>query len=329
MSSIEERLAADIAAVTGGVVVTESDLRDARDAVDERIDSNRRRDRRRIVIAAAVLIPVMGFAAFQALGGDDQTAPAPATPGPTSAADPDADFLTGSAPSPELLQGVWRVDEGTLLLKFTSDGDIQFDNGGQLYSAPAVHGTYVLADDLITITVDGGQAGCAGQTFAMRASLPESGAMRFVHTQPGTGNCATEQNERWVLEQVLPTSQGLADFAVAGGGYKPLSDKSALYGDWAAEGGGYVLEFASDATYYVADESGEPIDRGQWSLRSSDLILTSSAASVECSEGDRLVLGAVEYVNLNTPNLRGTVKQNTCSAAWAPSAWWLIPHAGG
>ena len=44
MSSIEERLARDIAAVTGGVVVTESDLRDARDAVDERIDSRRQRD---------------------------------------------------------------------------------------------------------------------------------------------------------------------------------------------------------------------------------------------------------------------------------------------
>ena len=47
MSSIEERFARDIAAVTQGVVVTESDLRDARNAVDERIDSKRQRDRRR------------------------------------------------------------------------------------------------------------------------------------------------------------------------------------------------------------------------------------------------------------------------------------------
>ena len=64
MSSIEERLARDIAAVTKGVVVTESDLRDARDAVDERIDSQRQRDRRRIVVAAAaaaVVIPVLGI----------------------------------------------------------------------------------------------------------------------------------------------------------------------------------------------------------------------------------------------------------------------------
>ena len=88
MSSIEERLARDIAAVTGGVVVTESDLRDARDAVDERIDSGRQRDRRRTVIAAAaaaVLILVLGVTAFLTLGGDDETAP-PADPGPTNRA---------------------------------------------------------------------------------------------------------------------------------------------------------------------------------------------------------------------------------------------------
>ena len=314
--------------------------------MDERIDSERHRDRRRIVVAAAaaaVLIPALGFAAFQTLGSDDKTAPPPANPGPTSSADPEADFLTGSAPTPELLQGVWRVNGGTLLLKFTTDGAIQFDDGGQLYSNPSAIGTYEIAGDLITVTVDGGPAGCAGQTLAMRASLPEPGAMRFVHTQPGTGNCAPEEvaieeeipvedasgpQVWWALEQVLPTSQGFAEFAVAGGGYKPLSDKSALYGDWMAEGGGHVLEISPDGTYYVADESGEPIDRGQWSLRASDLTLTSSAASVECSEGDRLVLGGVEHVNLNTPNIRGTVEQNTCGGAWASSTWWLIPNAG-
>ena len=346
MSSIEERLSADIAAVTQGVVVTESDLRDARDAIDERIDSQRHRDRRRVVVAAAaaaVLIPALGFAALQTLGSDDKTAPPPANPAPTTSADPEGDFLTGSAPTPELIQGVWRVDEGTLLLKFTADGAIQFDDGGLLYSNPSAIGTYEIAGDLITVTVDGGPAGCAGQTFAMRASLPGPGAMRFVHTQPGTGNCAPRElplpselqvedapgpHVWWVLEQVLPTSQGFAEFAAAGGGYRPLSDKRVLYGDWMAEGGGHVLEIAPDGTYYVADESGEPIDRGQWTLQASDLTLTSSAASAECTEGDRLVLGGVEQVNLNTPNLRGTVEQNTCGGAWTPSAWWLIPHAG-
>ena len=74
MSSIEERLARDIAAVTGGVVVTESDLRNAREAVDERIDIEQQRNRRRpwdAVAAAAVVIPILGFAAFQMLDGAD------------------------------------------------------------------------------------------------------------------------------------------------------------------------------------------------------------------------------------------------------------------
>jgi hypothetical protein len=90
MSSIEERLARDIAAVTGGVVVTESDLRNARDEVDERIDGQRQRNRRRTAIAAAaaaVLILTLGVTALQTLGGNDETAPA--TPGPTTS-DPEA-----------------------------------------------------------------------------------------------------------------------------------------------------------------------------------------------------------------------------------------------
>ena len=62
MSSIEERLARDIAAVTGGVVVTESDLRDARDAVDERIESRRQRDRRTVLAAAAAAVLVSSWA---------------------------------------------------------------------------------------------------------------------------------------------------------------------------------------------------------------------------------------------------------------------------
>ena len=65
MSSIEERLARDIAAVTGGVVVTESDLRNAREAIDDRIDSGHQRRRNGIVAAAAaaVLVVALGVTA--------------------------------------------------------------------------------------------------------------------------------------------------------------------------------------------------------------------------------------------------------------------------
>jgi len=328
MSSIEERLARDIAAVTGGVVVTESDLRIAREAVDERIDS--RRVRLGAVIAAAavaVLVLILGVTAFQTLGGDDRAAP-PANPGPTTR-DPLADFLTGSAPAPDLLQGVWREDNGTVLMRFSPPNVISFDDGGRLFHNPGVRGTYVITGDLITVSVDGGPAGCGGQEFAMRASLPEQGALRFVHTQPGTGNCAPEQNETWVMEQVLPSSSAMAELVFSTEpGWQPLSDKNALYGAWLAEGGGHVLEIGPGGDYYVADESGEPIDRGRWSLRGSDLTLTSSADSAECSKGDRLVLGAVEFVDPGTTAIRSTVQESTCGAAWATAVWILIPHEG-
>lgn len=42
--------------------------------------------------------------------------------------------------------------------------------------------------------------------------------------------------------------------------------------------------------------SGEPIDRGQWSLRDTRLTLTSSAVSATCGEGAQLALGSVEGI---------------------------------
>ncbi len=145
-------------------------------------------------------------------------------------------------------------------------------------------------------------------------------------------NCAPTQDERWVMEQVLPVSPPLAGLVFSTeSGWLPLVGKSALYGVWLAERGGYVLEIDPGGTYYVADDSGDPVDRGRWSLRGgSDLTLTSSAGSTECSKGDRLVLGSVEQVSpgTGTRGLRSTVQENTCGAAWTPAAWILIPHDG-
>ena len=67
MSSIEERLQRDIAAVTQGVIVTEQHLREARSNLDDHIEIGRRRDRRRslgLVAAAAVVVPIIGVVAF-------------------------------------------------------------------------------------------------------------------------------------------------------------------------------------------------------------------------------------------------------------------------
>ena len=342
MSSIEERLARDIAAVTGAVVVTESDLRDARNAVDERIDRKGQRDRRRTIVAAAaaaVLIPVLGVTAFQFLGGDDKSAP-PANPGPTT--DPDADFLTGRAPTPELLEGVWRLDGGTSLLRFRTDGNVSLDSLGRLY-ADSVVGTYTIEGDVITVDITGvknGPAGCVvPQDLAMRASQPEAGLLHVVHTQPVTGTCLSDQGERWVLQQVLPTNnEGMAGLDFSGDDFQPLANPSALNGDWMAQGGGHVLELTSvpsaapnGGVYYVAAASGDVVDHGRWTLGASrsQLRLVSSSHSPTCDQGDRLVLGELRYSDSHpAAAFRGTVEQNTCHGGWTPEVWILLPHIG-
>lgn len=326
MSSIEERLIADIAAVTRGVDMTEPDLRVARNKVDERIDIARQRGRRRTITAAAaaaVVATVVGLTALQTLGGDNDSAP-PANP-PTI--DPDADYITGDSPTAELLDGVWRVDNGQVLVQFSEDGTVRFDEHGTLFSSPLATGTYEIDGDLISVTATG--AACPGEESAMRASLPEPGILRFVSHQSSFGVCSALPRGRQILEQVLPTSRSLAGLVFSTDrGYGPLSERSFLYGDWQAEGGGYVLEIVRGGDYYVADESGEPVDQGQWSLRGADLTLTSSALSAECGEGDQLVLGSVEQVNPGTLGMRGTVERNACGGAWTPAAWILLPHLG-
>lgn len=328
MSSIEERLARDIAAVAGGVVVTEADLREARSAVNERIASRRRRDRLRTVTvgaAAAAVLAAVGTTAFLALDGDDETARL-AGPG-AGLPDPDADYLTGSAPTVELLVGVWRVDNGVTVVKFDQDGTVRFDDHGTLFSDPVTTGTYAVDGDLITVTTrDDDQTGCIGTTLALRASFPERGAMRFVPSDT-SGACAPLPPGRGVLEQVLPTSRSMAELVLSADlGWKPLSDEAVLNGVWLAEGGGHVLEMDPGGAYYIADDSGEPIDSGQWSLLDADLMLTSSAGSAACGEGDRFVLGSVEWIDAGTSAIRGTVKENACGGAWTPVAWLLIPH---
>ncbi|RYP83683.1 hypothetical protein EKO23_18170 [Nocardioides guangzhouensis] len=332
MSSIEERLARDIAAVTRGVVVTEQDLRNASNAVDERLDTQRRLGRRRTlaaVAAAAVVLPIVGVGVYRTLGDDRSAPPAGPAPAPSPSVDVNADFLAGDAPTPDLLQGVWRVDDGVVHLRFSAPDYVASDDRGRLFDDPAVEGRYEIEGDLVTVHVSGGRAGCAGQTFAMRASLPEPGFAHVVHTQPGTGSCSQMRDARWVLEQVAP-SKGLEDLGFsAEPGWGPATGlPGSLYGVWVAERGGHVLEIDPDGSYSVIDESGEPVDRGQWSLRGRGLTLTSSADSSACSAGDRLVWSGLEQVDPGTTGMRGTVAENTCAAAWADKTWVLVPHEG-
>lgn len=130
-------------------------------------------------------------------------------------------------------------------------------------------------------------------------------------------------------EHVLPTSPKFADTGFSEDtGWKPLH-RQPLDGDWAAEGGGYVLEMTPNGAYFVLDESAAPIDEGRWSLETNDLVLTSSARSAACDAGDRFVLSNVQTINPGTPAIRGDVTENACNGTWAPKTWFLIPNNGG
>jgi hypothetical protein len=299
--------------------------------VDERIYGKRSRFRRggvAAVAAAAVVLVAVATAGVLALR-DDKAASQLGGPGP-DLSDADTAYLSGQAPTLALLKGVWREDNGDTMVKFNAGGTVLFDKHGTLFSHPATTGTYVIDRGLITVTTTQDvQQSCIGRTFSMRASVPKVGSVRFISSQTESSTCVPMTAARGALEQVLPSSPDMAGLVFSTDtGWRPLSDKTVLYGDWLAEGGGFVLEIDPGGAYYIAAASGETIDSGGWSFRGSDLVLTSSAGSGGCRQGDKLVLSAVQHdPGTGTSAFRGTVGQNTCAAAWTPAAWILIPNA--
>ena len=330
MSSIEERFARDIAAVTGGVVVTESELLEARKAVTDRIEGRRQHRRLRnlaVAAAAAVLVGAVGATAFLTLGGDDDPSGfAERSPG---LSDAEVQYLSGSAPTAQLLAGVWRLDNGQTQLRFGENGTVQLDDRGRLFSAPRITGTYAIDSDLITMTFANDlQRKCAGSQLALRASLPEAGRLRFIR-QGTSAACVPVPPSRGALEQLIPTSPVMSQFRNSTEpGWQALPSTNALYGVWLAEGGGHLLELDPGGGYYIADNSAQVVDQGQWSLRNAVLTLTSGAGSPDCSAGQRYVLGSLQWADFGTGSIRGTVQQNACGGAWTPAAWLQIPHVG-
>lgn len=329
MSSIEERLARDIAAVTGGVVVTDSDIEEAREIVGLQVEGVRKRDRRRGVIAvvAAVVVTVAGFAGWQALGTDEKDiGPAQSGPVRDQLSSSDQEFLTGSAPTAEALAGVWRVDNGRTLLSFDTSGNMRIDDYGQLFGKPAIEARYSIEGDQVTARVVGGEAGCQGQEIVMRITVPDPGAARVLQTQPGSGECAPEQGGRWVLEHMLPASPSYADLRVpADGKWQAADGQAGVIGVWFAEGGKHLLELMPDGSYHVAAGTGDLVDVGRWTLNGSRLSLVSDGTG-SCRDGDRLVLGNVELQGTGGYSLmQAAVDKNTCGGAWTPKVWILLP----
>jgi hypothetical protein len=330
MSTLEERLARDVAAVAAGVVVTETDLREARAAVDERIGSRRRQGRHAaLAVAAAAAVvagAVVGVVVVQSGDGDDRPAPTgPTTPVSPSASEDHSGFLTGSAPTTELVEGVWRQRERdvTLLMRFLPDGEIWIDGSGALFSSGrALTGTYQIDGDVITVEALYGASVCAGNDIAVRASLPATGLMHVAFISPD--NCFARPDREWVMEQVLPTSPNLATETFAEGAQSwPALEDAQLPGVWFATGGGHLLSLSEAGTYAVAGGSGDLVDQGRWSAQGSPvgLTLVSSVDSATCRAGDQLVLDDVRARSLGRLRMAGTVGRDDCGGDWAVDTW--------
>jgi hypothetical protein len=131
-----------------------------------------------------------------------------------------------------------------------------------------------------------------------------------------------------VLEHVLPTSKRLSGVSGSGAsGFQPLETRQRLFGDWMAEGGGYLMELSPEGDYYIADESTRIVDQGVWEFRGRNLTLASDGTT-RCLSGDQLVLAGVQQYDPGTAVIRGNVVRNDCAGDWTPAAWILIPHQG-
>jgi hypothetical protein len=331
MSSIEERLVRDIAVVTDGVVVDEADLREARRKLDEGIERGHRRQRvYRVGLAAAALalVAALGVSVVEALDGSAGKAQPGSTPTPAVPGDA---FLNGAPPTAAALAGMWRVDGGATSLLFDAEGRVSIDDRGAVFGDPATAGTYEVDGYDILVTVTGNdRARCVGTTFSIGASVLDADRVSFIPPRDADTTCWVLPAWRGYLERVLP-----AGMVFEPDGHDnetvPVTDPADLPGDWLVAGGGFVVEIAPGGDYSVAGQSGILVDRGQWTLRGSDLTLTSSAQSAACDAGDRLVLGSLAGVvesSGGATNVQGDVTQDSCGGGWAREAWVLIPNSG-
>lgn len=305
--------------------MTQSDVREVRRS--KKLEPDRDKSSKRFLVGAvivAALAAITAMVAF-AVAGDDEPAGKASEP----AFDPYASHLVGDPPNVSGLQGFWRVDNGTQHWVFHPDGTFGYSNVGNAYTGPEIIGTWTLDGDEITLTnTSTSLEGCIGDFFKLRASIPETGRMNFAQTEVSTPGCSPIAPRTGVLEHMLPTEVGEDLIFSTESGFAPLASVGKLPGFWLAERGGYALDLNKSGEYVVADGTAVVVDHGTWTFTDGDLTLASSKNSLKCEPGDRLVLGGVEWVNAGTDAIRGRVTQNTCDAAWTPTAWFLIPDSG-
>ena len=305
--------------------MTNSDLRDARDELDARISGRRARDRRLVLVAVAVAVAVVaGIAGWKALGSEEPD-PAPkastgadAPPRPPELSSGDEAFLSGDPLTPELLEGVWRLDNPTdsrMLLGFTADGSVRYDDTGQLTGTPVMSGTYAIEGDRITVEADGGQAGCSGRTLEFRGAMNSTGVVHLIPVDAEPYGCGRPLRRQWVLERLMPPHV-YADFVIPPGRrWDPVAGPDALLGTWLASSAKYVIELLPDGSFTTLGGAGEMIDRGTWTTGDAtrQVTLVSAADSPSCRVGDTFRLLHLRARDIGALALQGDLERNDCN----------------
>ena len=269
MNEVEElRVIEALRAIPGGLTVTEHDIIDASTRMQHNLKSPAPRRNRALLAVAAAVVLIVGIATFQAITGDEQSAPAPAgTPSPADTlasalqANPyaiaGAEFRAGTRPTAEDLVGVWLLRApfaGSLVV----NGDLEW---GYASVRKAYVGSSTLDGRTWTRNVDGvcpssGPGRLDPQPWT--ASIAGDGSLRLVFA--GTTNTCTPADDHEVWDRLAPGPSPVVDYLRATSGdidWAAPTD-SGLTGFYVNTESRHVLEVAEDGSYSYLDSVTGP-----------------------------------------------------------------------
>lgn len=295
--------------------------------------------------AAAVLAAVVAVWMGAQPATDSEAIPPADEKGVVEEVDVEVD---GQPPTVESLRGIWLNDGGPtpgeerLLLRFSPDGTMAFDNGGYLDSVPAVLGTYEVNGDTISFQNDGGVACADGDEFTVRAHIHPMGAgdpvgvhLHVVFIEDGTGNCSVGIGTEWTFTRVSPSSPAgedirATDLLPATSFKHPSGDlrgtppeRYSLDGIYLLEGTGHLMKFTREE--YSVDGAGElgvdPDDQGSfYNNEKGTLRFVSGADSRSCDDGAVTVW---KRVRVNGRVLQTAVTRDDCWANGGDELTWI------
>jgi hypothetical protein len=239
-------------------------------------------------------------------------------------------------PTPDRLAGIWARQEGPnlqptqLLIRFSRNGDVAYDDLGLLDSTPAILGNYSVAGDTITFRAGPESVACEdGDTWAFRASLTQDGQLNVEVTEDGTGNCRVGLGTEWVFARVSPRSQAGARIPAdrpTDRGIFPLTPH--MTGIWFREDG-QLLSLGADMSYR-ADDGGKldtnPDDKGEYKVEGRTITFTSGAESITCPDG---AVRVWKNLRLSARTLRGVVVEDECADSVGDEQTWILLSGGG